>query len=608
MPITVGKKSHGHLISPAPSPEDLKESGASPDAGSRGLRGHPVVDFGGVAQVNRGASILDLFLQNKSSASDASPEQASARDKAKAKISKPEISTQVDDILNNLPGSDAAKEKLMDHIFSHALEQEVENPEQFASHGFDHSIRVKQHIDSVVDDNPQLLDVMENKYALNEEQARAVLGLVAVYHDFGYPTVGARGKSLHAVTGAAITMDHEFRETFSEALGMSQDESAELCHDFTRAVLFHGADKVEHAFDAKIKVGHAEFLVDADNAAEAFTLFNRENMDEEVMIVCSEQVEQNIRGAMAEGSGLEGIVFERPGEGEVSPDGKFLGRAVDLKKKKDKVLGLEYHQVDAQEDPLAFCIRVADNMDMTHERLSEFQQDESYRMIYHTYGNTKGNVRGNALAALEDVEKYVDSCGGDMILKYSPERLEEAQAKLSECLDVYGPVIGHYVGEDALAQAEPGDIEDLLTAYKSGIIEEIFEVNDVSQQERGKLRDVGLKMHSQDIMHNGGLEVINDVHLQIDHTGRTCINVEVERDEFLALNENTVTERSLDNIGNEQSMEVGVGEYQIWRGYEALRSLRFEEQTIPIRVFDQDGEELTDKLVFPRAYEQEDIA
>jgi len=479
-------------------------------------------------------------------------------EEAVSKVFRPEITGAVDGIVGNLPGSAESKAKLQEHIYVHALQQQVDNPEWYVSHGFDHSVNVKKKVDDIIKTNEGILGVMHDKYGLNDKEARAMLGLVAIYHDFGYPEaqVGDRGKAVHAVTGAQIAGSPEFRDIMAGALGRKPEEVRELMHDFKDAILFHSADKVETTYDAKIKATHGEFLVgararggkaltEAERAQEivhVYSEFKKQTGEETMTILCSEETEKQVKLAMeAQGLKHEGIVFERPQEGVTG----FKGREVDLERKKDKLMGVEFHRVDANESPMAFTIRVADNLDMQETRFSELQRNpafkEMYRALCPDLGNqvSEGNPQAQRLADLRNAKQ------------------DEAASRLQEEI-VDGVLDKHNIVPDQNEGHE-------LSVYKSFL--------------RARLKALGMHSDDQSMRHFGGCESVKGVTLQ-----GSRLTIEVDREKFETLNQTVVRDKSTDVMGVVRNVDVGVGEYQIFRSMEAYRSLSVGGEGIQIDV------------------------
>jgi HD superfamily phosphodiesterase len=78
--------------------------------------------------------------------------------------------------------------------------QTLDNPLQFCSHGFDHSILVDEYVKNISEGTDVVNKTMK-KYGISKDAATTLLRLTAVFHDFGYPRVGNLDKSTHGPFG-----------------------------------------------------------------------------------------------------------------------------------------------------------------------------------------------------------------------------------------------------------------------------------------------------------------------------------------------------------------------------------------------------------------------
>ena len=66
----------------------------------------------------------------------------------------------------------------------------------------------------------------------------------------------------------------------------------------------------------------------------------------------------------------------------------------------------------------------------------------------------------------------------------------------------------------------------------------------------------------------------------------------VDQAKFEELNRTRVSETTYKVDGSKESVRVGIGEYQIWRAYEAYRSLKNAGQNLTIIVVNENGQQL----------------
>lgn len=102
-----------------------------------------------------------------------------------------------------------------------------------------------------------------------------------------------------------------------------------------------------------------------------------------------------------------------------------------------------------------------------------------------------------------------------------------------------------------------------------------------------------MSQNTQTMRHFGGCEPVQSVDLQerTGYPGEMELSVTVDRETYERLNRETVQEKSSDTDGSSVVVNVSLGDYQIWRAYEAFRSLR-QPGGKPIRIVvrDQNGQ------------------
>ena len=493
--------------------------------------------------------------------------------------------------------------KLRDFINEKAVEQQMDNPEQYVSHGFDHSLNVMAVVEKAAAENPQVLAAMEKNYGLSKAEGALMLKLIAVFHDFGYPELGKMGdgklgKALHAVTGAEIADTPKFIIILEKALGKKSEgpEFQKLVRDFRDGILFHSADKVEVYRDAKVQVSHGEFIIDAQNIVDVYSGLKQQFPGQKLTIHCSPEIEAEMRERLGPDI-AKTIDFHRPEANEtVTVEGheRYRGRTMDLKTAKDRLLGVRFKEATIEGDPLNFMIRLADNCDITAERFSLVQRTEAFQQIYRRFGPLEGQhpPTGQILSVLEN---------GNMPLRTLVE-----SAPFQDCMSKTGnPELAELVEQVKRGMAV--DTKVFTEKYKEAIVDKVLgeqmanpeqkmrleatakQLRISTEQLRDKIREIGLKQDSVSIRHFGGGEVAKSVRLRPCANGEAGMEllVTVDRTAYESFNKTIVEEQSTDLNGKKQMVSVRLGDYQIWRTYEAFRSLRQAEDK-PIRVVVQD--------------------
>jgi len=511
--------------------------------------------------------------------STAAIEKNNKSERATEYINSTKVAPQLEEIFEGTETSPEVKEQLINHMKKYAIQQQIDNPEQYVSHGFDHTLRVKAQMEGVMKMNPKIVDAIVKKYNLSPEKSRMLAQVLAVYHDFGYPFVPNTpngkplGKALHAVTGAEIVSEPELQVILKECFG-SESNIDELLFDLKNGVLFHSADKIEITRDTKIKIAHGIFIIDSTNVVDVYNIYRREGQQGQIEIHTSKENIQTMREALKEASiPLDSFKFSE------STEASFSGRPVDLKEKGDNLLGLEFKRVDSLEDPLEFLIRFADNLDIAPDRFSEVQATKAFKDIYYNFGQQKET--GRLLERLESAASSAKKGG-------KPPDLTDILHD-----DGAQKIFAAYGLKPNISSAT--ELNTFIENYKGSIIDVILNnpeyAEEVAQIGKENIVRIGQLQDSIAFRHFGGCEAICGIELK----GRT-LEITVDADTFTKLNRTVVTERTRTDSGDEMLAKVGVGEYQIWRTYEAHRSLTNDGESIKIKVVSKEGSTLIDNF------------
>lgn len=460
-----------------------------------------------------------------------------------------------------------------------AFRQQLDNPEKYVSHGFDHTLNVASQAEKIVESNPEVLEAIKIKYGLgDDEQAKLVNILVAWFHDFGYPAVGERDKAAHAITGADIIDSPRIRGLHRQLFAGEEVNMELLLADLKEAVLFHGADKIERSFDAKFTTTHGEYLVDSQNVIEIFSKISNDHETEDeggkllTIFVNSEDNRIELESALQKAIVEYGLKTKIP---EIIVENKeYVGRSADLISKKDRLIGLEYKPVDVMSSPLQAIVRLADNVDMTQARFSELQREPAFKEVYHLLGDTTQRF-GKATVFLENVTE---------------KDFDQALLTVQQIIDYEKEIGNNSNALNSFAErvAVVNNPEDLLVAWKKFVIEKALTENPPSDPTMiGDLVRLAIEQNSQALRHFGGCEAIEEVSL----VGNQLI-VTVDEKKYEALNKIMIVE-STSIKGTTNTIRVGVGEYQIWRAKQAYESITFNGDKIEVVVKTQKKENET---------------
>ncbi len=486
-----------------------------------------------------------------------------------------------------------------------AFEQHRENPEQYVSHGFDHSINVANYMRAVLKMNPQIVEAMSSKYKISEGEALFLLENVAFLHDTGYPCVGHRTKAVHGISGADLILS--MHPMFDKIITSPEVDKEVLFNDFRNAIMFHSADKVESAFGAKIQTTMGTFLTEPKNIVTVLSNFYDPKKNPSYtpryaleIFVQNPQEKEEIEKALVESRAVFESLY---GKTIVLPkvnihEGLFQGRFADLEINKDKLIGLEFSVTDLLENPLNM-IRLVDNMDMRNTRLTPTQNETSFREIYARLGDHQGVSQ--LAVELETFERRMDKKKQAI-----PKEDQGQQALLAEEVEkgtqeilkrhssqMEGDILEKQV-KNALQSSSFTEIKTVKEArdlLNQVLINVIFKQDQWMQlpiEKQEDVRFIGMQQSSYDFRHFGGTEAITEVQLKSiprlePEPGQgdiPCVVVTVNRQHFEDLNKVKV---------NEEGILVGIGEYQIWRASDAYKSLVLGNTKVQLQIMDEAG-------------------
>lgn len=302
--------------------------------------------------------------------------------------------------------------KIKERILLAGIDQHIDNPPQYVSHGFDHSLRVMENVARVVKGSPEAVEGMMTKYKLTESQARLMMLMVGVCHDFGYPTVGNLNKSLHAVTGTyRFLMDIAMPLAEAIGLDMKLPEHQKLIKNFANSIECHSADKVETNYkdenETKQSLSFDRKIVVEIKIPGSDMTYNQEFLYMSSKIVDYPGGEHAFEKDLLHFYKVNGM--ETTGKVTIV-SGKYEGRYLDLPSSSVKgsmPAGIAYrgaemadtakgsrHQSPGEAagpmahkfDPLLALVRYADNIDMQESRFSEFQKSQPFQRLYERLG------------------------------------------------------------------------------------------------------------------------------------------------------------------------------------------------------------------------------
>ena len=394
-----------------------------------------------------------------------------------------------------------------------AFDQHYQNPEQYVSHGFDHSINVANFSAQTLENLPEIVGRISEEYGISERAAKFIVQDLAFLHDIGYPLLAdGSSKSIHSAAGVGLVMDKDFHNAVTTLVRPSKEH---LMLDFEGAILFHNADVIERAYSAKIITTRGEFvaLSDVDSIGAVISYFSEPAMprleknapSDMKILVKSEEKAEEVRNLLQKAlashgvqeSQLPSIVVDNSGEGN---DG-FWGRKIDLEPG-DKKIGLEYKPADTLHYSLLAVLRIADGVDMTPQRFSVIQRLPAFKEIYKAFGD--GVSPESQLLKLIEDSKQINLVLTQSLMRYLRHvQSEESSAGQTQIHDEFEKTL-----KIALAQDDPDASKKLLEkGFKTMVIDRILSGHaDLDQEQVGELRKIGLSQTTESFRHFAGCE------------------------------------------------------------------------------------------------------
>ena len=344
-------------------------------------------------------------------------------------------------VKNNLAETPEGK-ALRNEIQKYGFEQSLDNPMEFCSHGFDHTINVDMFAKNLSElelkdanwNTTNLKGLTKEKYGLtNEWSAELLLRMSAVFHDFGYPMQSKLWleKSMHAPLWGGI-FKSEFCNTstgkdsfikFREKQLPAWANTNKIVQDMYESIFYHGADKVEKWFLNQISFTKGTFLInDIDKSTTALNQFlkivhknawedieisyrtwntkAKENAEKLVDFLVSKWFKAEAKEYLWGKTDYDTDMYS----GDNPDKNLFLWRKAD----KEKNLGIEYKKADVSDNPLLWVVRYADNFDAMIERLSAVQSHPLTTDRLYNAGYVKQSAEWSYAKLYNRFERYND--------------------------------------------------------------------------------------------------------------------------------------------------------------------------------------------------------
>jgi hypothetical protein len=432
-----------------------------------------------------------------------------------------------------------------------ALAQQLGNPQQYVSHGFDHSERVAGYIDKISKAYPEIEESAAKKYNISRDLARFSFKILAHWHDIGYPDLDHRPKATHGLSGAS-KFDESMRDQLGSLIRRENGRTDQMLLDMRKAIQLHSADVDVERYAVNVKTDRGSLLV--PDAASLEKLLNHYSASTsrpyqvseiEIRGSTAKEMEKQVNDILKTRSSTRAAKVTAH---EDKPE--YTGRPTSLDKDRQVNVGLRYTEQELTKNPFA-VIRFADNLDMASDRLSPLQRSPAFRAMYWKLGD-QGAI-GQTLSELGKLDPKNKSEVPDIL------RNLRSAAGGSISTDVDSSILSD-VAERFSSNAihDP----DALTARRLLIRATVDSVlsspvgQGLSETDRASLRKIGYCLNEESIRHFGGCEAIESVEIK---AGKVIVTV------------NGPLYRELNEVKDPAG--IGIGEYQIERARQAFSSL-----------------------------------
>jgi hypothetical protein len=452
--------------------------------------------------------------------------------------------------------------RMVSRLGKPALAQQLGNPQQYVSHGFDHSERVAEYMDKIANAHPEIESAAASKYNISPHLARFLFHVLAHWHDVGYPDLDSRPKSTHGLTSASLFSDN-LVDQLGPLIRRENGRSDQALQDMRKAIQLHSADvSVEH-YPINVKTDRGSLLTQNVNALRALldhysTSSRRSHRISAIEVQGHDAgtIEKQITDMLKTRSGSQSIKVtareDRP---------EYAGRPASLDKRNQVKVGLRYTEQELTENPFAI-IRLADNLDMTAGRLSPLQRTTAFRTMYWKLGDQGPIAR--TLSALNGLDGKNTSDVPDIL-----RGLRQA-ASGGASTDVDSSILSGVAGRlapNAIRDLDASAARRLLIRSTVDSVLDSPVAQSLSEPERSSLREVGYRLNGESILHFGGCEAIETVDV---------------KPEKIVVTVNEPLYRRLNEVKSPDG--TGIGEYQIERARQALSSLTINGERPVIEV------------------------
>lgn len=299
------------------------------------------------------------------------------------------------------------------------LLQDAADDVHYTPHGLDHSLMTALWIKRLIKMDEALLQSFAQQHNITPEQAIALAQMVGIMHDCGYPFMSGNellddkeqittsqktpNKATHAVTGG-LMFNHYVKPLLSSVFDIiNVKEPDALLKSMVEAIHMHSSDnpnysKGEEARSLLVKaVSGGLYSLESDQQVSFLSELLHENGDSIESI--------DIYGKLQH-QGLTDTCFSCIDLGKIQyiEQSPPPHRCFDACQAGDARLATPCMRVNRYNKPMNYWLMVADNLDVTEQRLGQIQSQPAYMnslgLLYGQSSRMPKPVTGNALRDL----------------------------------------------------------------------------------------------------------------------------------------------------------------------------------------------------------------
>src|SRR3989339_390695 len=491
---------------------------------------------------------------------------------------------------NNLETNEQQKpnlKALMQNIIALALTQQEQDPPTYATHNWEHTMLMDEIADNVLQEHPDILQVLQEQYEITEKAARFMVTMAIYFHDTGYPhvfsykhgTEVSLSKVTHCIFSADLFFQEKIQKNLQALISSQNGKAKKLLNKCGKAIMAHSTDVGEETFNLRVVTNRGNFLTNEKKLPELLRVFkapttNPANIIRQITKIelaknLSDEQKQRIAATIKTLTADQAVAVA-----DADQD-TFIGRYADLEHPTDKFVGLGKKAFDTNTEPLAVMVRLCDNLQNNRDRLREYEKSKLFFEILSEFGAPKSENR-QRLLYLEDLAKQWPrgkSADKEVVLKI--------QNDMKQAILPVIPTESHAAFQ-ARQYRRP---EKLIRLFKDIIVQRVIvKYPEISEREKQAALDYGPWQIEPNWNYRNGHYSIEKIEMQ---GYRVIIHLHGDQNNGTVPKRIKVPEKLRDEQGKESTTKVPVEHYMAWKIIEALKSTTIDGcQLEPILIVD----------------------